>query len=79
MSKKILIISIALMLTGCLEPEVRETTREDANNLVNSLVYVKASNGLCFGVTSTFRVSSNGTGAFNNLIVNVPCEKLTND
>jgi len=70
---KYLIFLLILPLAACFEPEVEVTKPQDAKALVESLVYVKANNGLCFGVTTTSRISTNATMALNNLIVHVPC------
>lgn len=69
---KLLCILTLVALTGCA-PEVVETKPENAQAVVDSLVYVQAKNGLCFGVTSTHRVSSSLTVAENQLLVSVPC------
>lgn len=62
-------------LVGCnlFEPSVEETKPEDAQTLVDSLVYVKAKNGLCFGVTTTSRMATSGSAAYNNHLVQVDC------
>lgn len=70
------LLLLCLALTGCLEPSVKETKPDDAQTLVDSMVYVRAKNGLCFGVGTTSRMSTNGTLAYANQVVTVPCEAV---
>ena len=70
-------ILLALPLSACLAPEVEETKPTDAQSLVDGLVYVKAKNGLCFGVGTTSRVSTGGTVAMSNVLVQVDCNSVT--
>jgi hypothetical protein len=53
-------------MTGCLEPSAKVTKLDDAQTLANALVYVKAKNGLCFGVGTTSRMSTNATLVYSN-------------
>jgi len=69
-------LAACLALTGCLEPSPEETTPKSAKELVDAMVYVKAKNGLCFGVATTTRWSTNGTAAAANIVVEVACEKV---
>lgn len=70
-------LAVSFGITGCLfDPEVEKTTQVHAQKLADSLVYVKARNGLCFGVTTTSRVATSGSAAVSNMMVNVPCEKV---
>lgn len=72
---KWLILVGALLLTGCLEPEVERTEPLHAKKLIESLQYIKAKNGLCFGVTTVSRKNTNGVVAMNNIVVNVNCDE----
>lgn len=55
--KYIVICSVALALIGC-SPSVEKTEPNEAQALADSFVYVKAKNGLCFGVSTTSRIDS---------------------
>jgi hypothetical protein len=48
-------LGLMLALTGCLEPSAEVTKPNEAQALADALVYVKAKNGLCFGVGTTSR------------------------
>lgn len=72
--KKTPIICAALLIAGCRMTEPSETPVEDAREVVESLVYVKARNGLCFGVTTMTRGSSSGSFTENVLLASIPCE-----
>lgn len=74
--KNIALVLFVLLLGGCMEPEIEKTAPEDAQSLVDSFVYKKANNGLCFGVTTTSRLSSNFTVAEANLVVLVDCSRV---
>ncbi len=79
--KKVLICSvltISILLTGCdvFDPDVVPTKIEDAQEIADSFKYVKAKNGVCYGVTTTNRLSTNATVAYNNLVVAVDCSKV---
>lgn len=71
-------LAMLALLAGCdlFTPDVEETKPTDARQLVNSLVYVKAPNGLCFGVTTTGVLNTSGAVAYNQHIVNVPCQPV---
>lgn len=75
MKKLILIMALAGTLAAC-EPTPINTEAKDAYALVNSFVYVKATNGLCFGVSTISRVSSGGEYSLASPIVNVPCNAV---
>ena len=45
----------------------------DAMTLADALVYVKAKNGLCFGIGTTSRMDTGGRLSYTNQVVNVPC------
>lgn len=60
-------------LSGCLEPSAEATKPTDAQALVDAMVYVKAKNGLCFGIATTSRMSTNVSIAYSNVAVVVPC------
>ena len=69
---------VALALVGCdglMTLDVEKTKPSDAKALVDSFVFVKSAKGLCFGVATTSRVSTNGTVAWNQIVVPVDCEK----
>lgn len=68
---------VFLLLVGCdMRPKVVPTPPDEAKQLVNSFQYTKADNGLCFGVTTTKRMSSNATVAINVIVVHVPCDAV---
>lgn len=71
MNKLLSIIFLAAALAACA-PQVEKTEVKDAQALVDSFLYVKAKNGLCFGITTTSRISSNIIVAENNHVVLVP-------
>lgn len=73
--KTLLVIALALCCAACA-PSVEETKPEDANDLVNGLHYVKAKNGLCFGVATTSRISGKFDVAYNVVLVSVECERV---
>ncbi len=67
-------IGFAIALSACTPtPEVTEVV--DAKNVVDALTYVKAKNGLCFGVATVLRMNSGGHFAQNQMIVSVDCAK----
>jgi hypothetical protein len=72
--KSILALSLALLLTGCLEPEAVETKPEDAQSLVDHIVYVKDKRGICYAVASVLRMANAGL-AENVMFASVDCEK----
>ena len=76
--KRIFVCAIScLMLSGCLEPEAEKTDRKEAQKLADSLEYVKSNKtGICFGVGTTSRLSTNGTVAYNNVMVVVDCKSV---
>lgn len=75
--KLITIMFITITLSACrVEPTAEVVDKTDAVNLVESLSYVKAKNGLCFGVGLTSRISPGGTMSYTNQLVNVPCEQI---
>ena len=63
----------AAALSGCLEPSAEKTAPADAQMLADALVYVKAKNGLCFGVGTTLRVDTGAKLSYTNQVVHVPC------
>ncbi len=71
-----LFLSVPMMLTGCLEPEAEKTSGKSAQELVDSMTYVKAKNGLCFGVGTVSKWSTNGTASMNVFAVSVDCGKI---
>lgn len=76
MSILLILVFVIIGLAGCLTPDPVKTKPEDAKSLVNSIEYVKAKNGLCFGVSSVRRMSTNGAMAENQMLVVVDCEKV---
>lgn len=66
-------LGITLTLTGCLEPSAEATKPQDAQTLADALVYVKAKNGLCFGVGTTSRMDTGARLSYTNQVVHVPC------
>jgi len=73
--KTILALLPVLLLAGCLEPGAVSTTPEDAQALVNHIVYVKDRRGICYAVTSVQRLSTSGSLAENIMFASVDCEK----
>jgi hypothetical protein len=49
------------------------TKPTEAQALVDALVYVKAKNGLCFGVGTTSRMDTGARLSYTNQVVHVPC------
>lgn len=80
MNKKILTIATALacaaMVSGCLEPEAEKTSVKDAQALVDAMTFVKSKHGLCFGIGTVSRMSTNATLAMNNVAVVVDCKAV---
>jgi hypothetical protein len=72
----LLMLCISLVTLAACTPTVRPTKSEDVVDLVEGLEYAKAKNGLCFGVVTVSRISSNGTTAINQMITNVPCKEV---
>jgi hypothetical protein len=66
---------LTAVLYGCTQ-QPKETESDEAQTLVDSMKYVKAKNGLCFGVVTVDRFSSNGTTARNQMIVPAECSKI---
>lgn len=75
---KYFILAIPIFLAGCnwFQPLVEETKPQQVSEIVESFQYIKAKNGLCFGVTTTARLNTGGNFAYNNHVVNVSCEKI---
>lgn len=73
--KTILALALALLLTGCLEPEAVPTKPADAQALADHIVYVKDRRGICYAVTSVQRLSTSGSLAENIMFASVDCEK----
>lgn len=80
MSKQISVIVVSLacaaMLSGCLEPEAAKTSLKDAQALVDAMTFVKSKHGLCFGIGTVSRMSTNGSLAMNNVAVVVDCKAV---
>ena len=76
MTRKILILLCAVALAGCMEPSAEETKPADAKTLADALVYVKAKNGLCFGVGTTSRMDTGAKISYTNQIVAVQCSDV---
>ncbi len=77
--KNILISALAILsLTACglFTPEPVITKASDAKALVDSIVYVKAKNGLCFGVTGVGKLSTAGHYNESQMMVLVNCEAV---
>lgn len=72
----VLLASSTLLLAGCFEPEPEETKPEDAQALVDSMVFVKSKQGLCFGVSTTSRFNTGGVASYSNQVVWVPCDAM---
>ena len=63
----------AIALLSACSPTVRKTEPTDAQNLVDAFVFVKAKNGLCFGVSTTSRLDTGGNTSYTFQVVPVPC------
>lgn len=74
--KLIITIFVVSVLVGCKLTSPTETDRKSVQEVADSLHYVKARNGLCFGVTLMERISTSGAYTENFLIVNVPCQAV---
>lgn len=74
--KYITILCTALTLSACLEPTPQTTKPTDAQALVNSFVYVKAKNNLCFGISTTQRMDTGFKVSETVQVVNVPCKDV---
>jgi hypothetical protein len=72
---KFLFLLISVTLIACT-PDVEETKPQDAQSLIDGITYVKAKNGLCFGVVTVSRIDSNLHTAINQMITNVPCKDV---
>lgn len=71
------LVLTAVVLSGCpFNPSAEETSVQDAQALADSITYVKAKNGLCFGVTTTSKFSTSGSISMSNQMVHVPCEAV---
>lgn len=62
-------------MVGC-KPTVSETITDDAQSYVDEMKYLKAKNGLCFGVVTVYRIGTNGAAAQNSMITHVPCDAV---
>lgn len=71
----LILIALAAVLTGCLEPEPVVTKPEDAQSLADHIVYVKDKRGICYAVASVQRISTGGGLAENVMFTAVDCEK----
>ena len=70
-------LAAAVLMAGCLEPEAEVTKPKDAQTLIDSLTFVKhKGNGLCFGVATTSRMSTNATVAMSVMLTQVDCSKV---
>lgn len=80
MNKKILMIAAVLAcaggLSGCLEPTAEKTAEKDAQALADAMTFVKSKHGLCFGIGTVSRMSTNATLAMNNVAVVVDCKAV---
>jgi hypothetical protein len=73
-STLIIVVSTSA-LTGCVQRSAEINKVSDAQALVDAITYVKAKNGLCFGVV-TIQTSTNLTVGEGNLLVVVDCNKV---
>jgi len=77
--KMLIAALIALTLSGCegaFTPEPVVTKSSDASKLVESIIYVKAKNGICFGVTGVGKLSTGGHYNESQMVVVVDCGKV---
>jgi hypothetical protein len=66
-------------MVGCgvnMTPQPEVTKPEEAQALVDSMVYVKNKRGLCFGITTVSRMSTSGSVAVNQSVVEIDCKKV---
>lgn len=68
-----LLLSCAAMLSGCLEPSPEKTSVKEAQELADAMTFVKSKHGLCFGIGTVSRMTTNGSMAMNNVAVSVDC------
>lgn len=74
-STAVIPIAFLVALTGCT-PSAIPTDKQDAQNAVDSMVFVKnTKTGLCFGIISSQSVTSSG-GSTSMSATNVPCDKV---
>ena len=66
---------VMVFMPGC-KPTVSETRIDDAQSYIDGLEYLKAKNGLCFGVVTVYRIGTNGAAAQNSMITHVPCDAV---
>ena len=71
-----LVIVVTFSLTGCLGPTPEKTSVKEAQELADSLMFVKSNKGICFGVGTVSRMSTNATVAMNNVMVTVDCKAV---
>lgn len=65
-------IFLVVLLTAC--SEATKTDPVDAQNLVDAMTYVKAKNGLCFGVATIERLSTSISYTQNLVVTSVDCK-----
>lgn len=70
-----LLMIAALALTGC-SPTPEPATQKDAQELVDSMTYVKAKNGACFAVMQTGRLNSSITYSESVSVTQVDCDLI---
>jgi len=70
----ILLITSLSTLSGCWTPTPTKTESSDAQELVDSMTYVRSKkSGLCFGVATVEKLSSSGSFSANVVAVPVDC------
>lgn len=69
---KILSVAAIVLLTACSEPV--KTDHIEAQALVDAMTYVKAKNGLCFGVAAYERLSTSISVATHLVVTSVDCK-----
>lgn len=72
--KKLLLVMSVCFLAACSKPTTTDIA--DAKALVDSMTYVKAKNGLCFGVATYERLSTSISLANHLVITSVDCKAV---
>ena len=63
-------------LSGCnwFDNEALQTSPKLAQDIVDTMTYVRAKNGLCFGVSTISRLDTGGKQAENQVVTWIDCK-----